>query len=118
MEPYRLPTEKERRYCRRIAAAMLLLSVLAAGFLLLQSPQYGLPLFWVGGTVQEPLVNLNTATLEELDALPGIGEATARNILGWRRAHGGFRTLEQLLEVPGIGEKKFSALLGYVTLEE
>ena len=55
-------------------------------------------------------VNLNTATLEQLDALPGVGPATAQAILDYRKAQGRFRRVDELLEVRGIGEAKLAAL--------
>lgn len=55
-------------------------------------------------------VSLNTATLEQLDALQGIGPATAQKILEWRRTRGGFASVDDLGEVPGIGPKKLEAL--------
>ncbi len=48
-------------------------------------------------------LNVNRATLAELESLPGIGPARARAIVRWREEHGAFRELEELLEVPGIG---------------
>ncbi len=66
---------------------------------------------------QEKL-NLNTATLEQLKALPGIGEATAKKILELRESKGGFKSLEELKEVKGIGDKKFEVLKNYLTLEQ
>ncbi len=48
-------------------------------------------------------LNLNEASVEELERLPGIGPARARAIVRWREEHGLFRELEELLEVPGIG---------------
>lgn len=59
-------------------------------------------------------VNLNTATAEELDELPGIGEATAQAILEDREANGPFASPEDLMRVSGIGEKKFERLEGLV----
>jgi competence protein ComEA len=61
----------------------------------------------------QPL-SLNTATVEQLDELDGIGPATAQKIVDYRRQHGGFRSVEELDEVPGIGEKKLAALKGKV----
>ena len=55
-------------------------------------------------------ISLNTATLEELDTLPGIGKKTAESILALREHLGQFRYAEDLLLVSGIGEKKLSDL--------
>jgi len=62
------------------------------------------------------LVNLNTGTLEQLDALPGVGPVTAQKILDWRTAHGRFTAVDELLEVDGIGEKTFAEIAPHVTL--
>lgn len=62
------------------------------------------------------LVNLNTATLADLETLPGIGPALAQRIIDFRQSNGGFRTVEDLLEVPGIGAKKFEELKDHVTV--
>jgi competence protein ComEA len=56
------------------------------------------------------LVDLNTATLSELDALPGIGPVLAQRILDWRTQHGGFTSVDQLREVSGVGDSKFEDL--------
>ena len=61
-------------------------------------------------------VNLNTATLEQLDALPGVGPVTAAKILDYRTAHGPFRSIDQLRDVGGIGDVKFAALENKVTV--
>lgn len=55
-------------------------------------------------------VNLNTATLDQLDSLPGVGPATAQAILDYRTTQGRFRSVDELLEVRGIGEAKLAAL--------
>jgi competence protein ComEA len=55
-------------------------------------------------------LNLNTATLEQLDELDGIGPATAQNILDYRDEHGGFGSVEELGEVPGIGDVRLASL--------
>ena len=55
-------------------------------------------------------VNLNTATAEQLEELPGVGPATAQAILEYRKEHGRFRTVDELLEVRGIGDAKLAAL--------
>lgn len=64
------------------------------------------------------LININTATVEELVTLPGVGETIARNIVDYRQTHGAFTTIEQLDEVPGIGEKRLEQIRNYITLEE
>jgi competence protein ComEA len=60
-------------------------------------------------------LDLNTATLEQLDALPGVGEVTATRIITYRSAHP-FTTVDELLEVPGIGQRRFEQLKDLVTV--
>jgi competence protein ComEA len=55
-------------------------------------------------------LSLSSATVQQLDALDGIGPTLAQRILQWRDAHGGFKSVAQLREVEGIGEKRFEAL--------
>ena len=52
-------------------------------------------------------ININTATIEELDTLPGVGEATANKIVNHRSENGEFKTVEEIKNVNGIGDKKF-----------
>ncbi len=61
-------------------------------------------------------VELNTATLEQLETLPGVGPVLGQHILDWRAAHGRFTTVDQLNDVPGIGEVKFGALRDLVSV--
>jgi competence protein ComEA len=61
-------------------------------------------------------VDLNTATLEQLDALPGIGPVLGQRILDWRAANGRFSTVEELGEVSGIGEATLGDLRPLVTV--
>lgn len=56
------------------------------------------------------LININTATVEELDALPGVGEATAQAIVKERESGGAFSTPEDIMRVSGIGEKKYAKM--------
>jgi competence protein ComEA len=55
-------------------------------------------------------ININTATLEELDKLPGVGEATANKIISHREENGQFKTIEDIKNVNGIGDKKFEKM--------
>ena len=64
-----------------------------------------------------PPVNLNTADVEELDTLPGIGESLAGRIIAWREANGPFTSIEQIMEVSGIGEATFAELRDRVTVD-
>lgn len=70
------------------------------------------------GIRQTLLVNLNTASEDELQKLPGIGPVMAGRILEYREANGGFTSVEELLEISGIGEKTFAKLETYVTVDE
>lgn len=63
---------------------------------------------------EDKRVNLNTATLEELDALPGVGPSTAKNIIAYREAHGGFAAPEEIMNVKRIGEKTFGKLKEFI----
>ncbi len=63
----------------------------------------------------QPL-NLNTATLEQLDELDGVGPATAQKILDFREEHGGFGAVDELDQIPGIGEKRLAALREHVRI--
>lgn len=62
------------------------------------------------------LVNLNTASLEQLETLPGVGPVLGQHILDWRTAHGTFATIDQLNDVTGIGDVKFAALRPLVSV--
>ncbi len=55
-------------------------------------------------------VNINTATKEELDTLPGIGESTANKIINYREENGKFKSIEEIKEVSGIGDSKFEQI--------
>ncbi|MFG3439853.1 helix-hairpin-helix domain-containing protein [Nonomuraea sp. NPDC047897] len=62
------------------------------------------------------VLDLNTATADQLEQLPGVGEVLAARIAEYRTANGGFATVEQLQEVPGIGPAKYAEIRGKVRI--
>jgi competence protein ComEA len=62
------------------------------------------------------LVNLNTATMAQLETLPGVGPKTAARIVEYRQKSGGFKKIEELMNVKGIGEKAFLKLKPQITV--
>jgi competence protein ComEA len=67
------------------------------------------------GCLAAPL-NLNTATITQLDSLPGIGPAKAAAILQYRQEHGGFSSVDELAQVPGFGPAAISRLNQWLTV--
>ena len=65
---------------------------------------------------EEVLININTATSEELQALSGIGEAKAAAIIAYREEHGAFNDISGIMDVSGIGEKIFEKIRGQITV--
>lgn len=61
-------------------------------------------------------VNLNTATLQELQTLPGVGPTRAQDIIDYRQAHGDFKTIDELQNVTGIGPVTFEKLKDFITV--
>jgi competence protein ComEA len=66
------------------------------------------------GSAQSGPVHLNGATLEQLDALPGVGPVTAQKILDYRQQHGSFGSVDELDAIPGIGPARLEQLRGLV----
>ena len=64
------------------------------------------------------VINLNTATIKQLEALPGIGPALAKRIVEFREKRHGFKRIEELLAIPGISEKKWKAIRDQVEVKE
>ena len=62
-------------------------------------------------------ININTATIEQLDTLPGIGPELAQRIIDYRETYGSFTSIGQLMNVTGIGEKRIESIWDLVTVE-
>lgn len=62
------------------------------------------------------IININTATNQQLQELPGVGPAYAERILTWRKENGAFTSKDQLLEIKGIGEKRLARIIPLITL--
>jgi competence ComEA-like helix-hairpin-helix protein len=89
-----------------------------------------LPVRWIGAVVLQTecrlyieqagpnfkKIDINKATEEDLDALPGIGKKTARAIVAYRDSIGGYKSLEQLQRVRGVEEKVYNCLIQLVTI--
>jgi competence protein ComEA len=73
---------------------------------------------WVYGKKKPPLkpVNINTATSEELQQVPGIGPATAQKILQMRKSYGAFKSVDDLLAIRGLGQKRLDKMRKYLTV--
>ncbi len=65
---------------------------------------------------KQVMVNINTANLEKLKTLPGIGDSTAQKIIDYREQNGKFKTIEDLKNVSGIGESKFNNIKDKITV--
>ncbi len=65
--------------------------------------------------IDDGIVNINTATITQLDTLPGIGPATAQSIIDYRDENGDFETVEDLIEVAGIGEATMNEIRELIT---
>ncbi|MBI1795114.1 MAG: ComEA family DNA-binding protein [Chloroflexi bacterium] len=75
-----------------------------------------LPTPGTGTANKANLVNINTATAEELDTLPGIGPATAQKIIDYRDQNGPFNQIEDIMNVPGIGPSTFDLVKDLITV--
>ena len=92
-----------------VGGAMRTLTFLALVLAVLLTPALGqaLPHAQEQAAVQKNTINLNTATIDQLMTLPGIGRKTAERIVEHRTKTGGFKKIEELMNVKGIGEKSF-----------
>lgn len=70
-----------------------------------------------GQTASGDKIDINHADTQELDKIPGVGEATAAKIISFREKNGRFSKIEDLMEVSGIGEKKFESMKDVITVK-
>ena len=92
------------------------LSVLADGDWSVETHRTVEPEAWFPEEAQR--ININTASVEQLKELPGIGDALAKRIVEYREEHGFFDSIARLLEVKGIGAKTFQGIQDLITVEE
>jgi competence protein ComEA len=96
----------------RMTRASVLAFVAALGVLFAAAPVLA-----AGGSGLSGVVNINTATAEELQLLPGIGEARAQAVIALRKKNGGFKSVDQLTQVKGIGPTALERLRPYLRTE-
>jgi competence protein ComEA len=99
----------KKRVARALACSLFALLVGVAG----ASPAFAAE----AGSGIEGVVNVNTATAEQLQLLPGIGEARAEQIVSMRKQRGGFKSVDELTDVKGIGDGMMKGIRGHVTLK-
>ncbi len=119
---------KEKLKAARVEIIFLVLTLafLAAFFLAAPDgksddfPLFSVEVSGAEGEAEETLqrVNINTASREELEMLPGIGEKLAKEIILWRQENGPFMEKEDLLQVDGLSEKIYFGLADYVILQD
>ena len=125
---------RKARFCSRFIQKIVLLAITVAFsvmiLLLAVFKRINLNFSYVEGVPYEPpvqviikeivpedmIINLNTATKEELMSLDGIGEVTAEKILEYRDKNNGFLTIDELTEVDGIGEGKLEKIKNRLTI--
>jgi competence protein ComEA len=100
---------------RRVGFIIALLTAMAVGSHSAEATQQKSSRAKADAAPSTPL-NLNTATVAQLEALPGVGAATAKLIVEHRQKNGGFKKVEELMNIKGIGEKSFLKLKSMVTV--
>ena len=99
------------RMLQRFGALLALPAMIALFVLAAPVPALG-----AAGDEKAPRVNLNTATIDDLTTLPGIGPSYAKRIVDFREKNGPFKRVEDLLNVQGIGEKTLEKIRDRITL--
>jgi len=100
----------------RLALRLVILAAIltvAPAWVAAQTPQAQKP---AAKAAAATVINLNTATVEQLDGLPGVGQKLAARIVEYRQKNGPFKKVEDLMNVKGIGEKNFLKLRSRLTV--
>lgn len=117
-------------FARKIITLIILVSFVVLTLLLAVFKRINMNFSYVEGTPYEPptqviiqeivpdnmIINLNTASVEELMTLDGIGEKTANKIIEYRENNNGFLTIDELTEVDGIGKTKLDKIRNRITV--
>jgi comEA protein len=112
------PPRLTKEYAVRHPFLILLATALALALLSAPMPASAQSDSKPAKTVDAPavVVNINTATAEQLEKLPGVGPATAKRIIEYRQKNGSFKKVEELMNVRGIGEKTFLRMKPQLTV--
>lgn len=96
---------------------LLLMAIVAAFGLSCLTPEISLAAGKAVAAQIVETVQLNQATMEQLQTLPGVGPALAERIVAYRNEHGPFKSIDQLVEVKGIGQRKLETFRDRLTLK-
>ena len=100
---------------RRLIWSVMVALTLCAGPVRAEAPRAPVVSAVQGGATVE-LIDLNQASVAQLESLPGVGVVTAERIIEYRQENGGFKKIEELMNVRGIGERSFLRLRPLVTV--